>query len=90
MRFLARAGLVARGVMYVLIGWIAVQIAVGHSRQQADRTGALHAVAGPDHVRCLLVLRGKVAQALARPRPAVAMRRPRFCPAIPAGWNRIS
>jgi Domain of Unknown Function (DUF1206) len=230
MRFLARAGLVARGVMYVLIGWIAVQIAVGHSRQQADRAGALHAVAatpvggivlwllvagfigmalwrlseaiygapgqgrqkasarwasfaravmygviaygvlkfaigagapqssnkqsvdltatamkypggkflvivigivlvgagiylayqawrkeflkgmrlggagrdsagtlgarpgrgGPDHVRCLLVLRGKVAQALARPRPAVAMRRPRFCPAIPAGWNRIS
>jgi Domain of Unknown Function (DUF1206) len=45
MRFLARAGLIARGVLYVLIGWIAVQIAVGHSRQQADRTGALHAVA---------------------------------------------
>jgi hypothetical protein len=44
-RFLARAGLVARGVMYVLIGWIAVQIAFGHSRQQADRTGALHSVA---------------------------------------------
>jgi hypothetical protein len=45
MRFLARAGLVARGVLYVLIGWIAVLIALGHSRQQADRTGALHAVA---------------------------------------------
>ena len=28
--------------MYVVIGWIALQIAFGHSRQQADRTGALH------------------------------------------------
>jgi hypothetical protein len=44
MRFLARAGLTARGVMYVVIGWIAVQIAFGHSSQQADRTGALHAI----------------------------------------------
>lgn len=43
-RFLARAGLAARGIMYVIIGWIAVQIAFGHSRQQADRTGALHSV----------------------------------------------
>jgi hypothetical protein len=44
LRFLARAGLAARGVMYVIIGWIAVQIAFGHSRQQADRTGALHSI----------------------------------------------
>jgi len=44
MRVLARAGLAARGVMYVVIGWIAVQIAFGHSRQQADRTGALHSI----------------------------------------------
>jgi hypothetical protein len=28
--------------MYIVIGWIALQIAFGHSRQQADRTGALH------------------------------------------------
>lgn len=44
MRFLARAGLAARGFMYVIIGWIAVQIAFGHSSRQADRTGALHAI----------------------------------------------
>lgn len=44
MRFLARAGLAARGVLYALIGWIAVQVAFGHSRQQADRTGALHSI----------------------------------------------
>jgi hypothetical protein len=43
--WLAKAGLVARGVMYVLIGIIAVQVAVNGSRQQADRTGAVHLVA---------------------------------------------
>ena len=43
-RFLARAGLVARGVMYVIIGWLAVQIAFGHSGRQADQAGALHAI----------------------------------------------
>jgi hypothetical protein len=41
---LGRAGFLARGIMYVVIGWIALQIAFGHSRQQADRTGALHAL----------------------------------------------
>jgi hypothetical protein len=44
MRFLARAGLAARGVLYAIIGWIAVQVAFGRSRQQADRTGALHSI----------------------------------------------
>jgi Domain of Unknown Function (DUF1206) len=42
---LARAGLVARGVMYGLIGIIAVQIALGNAHQQADRSGALRLVA---------------------------------------------
>lgn len=41
---LGRAGFLARGVMYVVIGWIALQIAFGKTRQQADRTGALHAL----------------------------------------------
>jgi hypothetical protein len=42
MKFLARAGLAARGVMYIIIGWIAIQIAFGHSSHQADQTGAVH------------------------------------------------
>jgi hypothetical protein len=42
---LARAGFVARGAMYALIGIIAVEIALGHSRQQADRSGAVRLVA---------------------------------------------
>jgi Domain of Unknown Function (DUF1206) len=45
MAALARAGLAARGVLYVLIGIIAVQIGLGSSRQQADRTGAVRLVA---------------------------------------------
>jgi hypothetical protein len=44
MRWLARAGLVARGAMYVIVGCIAVQVAFGHSGQEADRTGALRAI----------------------------------------------
>jgi Domain of Unknown Function (DUF1206) len=45
MAWLARAGLAARGVTYVLVGIIAVQIAVDGSRQQADRAGAVRLVA---------------------------------------------
>ena len=46
MRALARIGLAARGLLYIIVGWLALQIAFGHSRQQADRTGALHTIAG--------------------------------------------
>jgi hypothetical protein len=42
MKLLARAGFAARGVMYAIIGWIALQVAFGETSQQADRTGALH------------------------------------------------
>lgn len=45
MGWLARAGLAARGLMYVLVGFIAVQIAVNGSHQQADRAGAVRLVA---------------------------------------------
>jgi Domain of Unknown Function (DUF1206) len=42
----ARVGLVAYGVLHLLIGWLAVQLARGSSRTDADQTGALQAVAG--------------------------------------------
>jgi type IV secretory pathway VirB2 component (pilin) len=42
---LARAGLAARGVMYGIIGLIAIEIALGGSHQQADRSGAIRLVA---------------------------------------------
>ena len=43
--WLARGGFVARGVTYVLIGVLAVQIGLGAGGKEADRTGALHAIA---------------------------------------------
>jgi hypothetical protein len=42
---LGRVGFVARGVMYLLIGWITLMIALEHKRTQADRSGALALVA---------------------------------------------
>jgi hypothetical protein len=44
-RMLARAGLAARGVTYVLIGFLAIQIAIGKGGKDADRQGALQTVA---------------------------------------------
>jgi hypothetical protein len=41
---LARVGLVARGLMYIIIGWIAIEVALGHSGKQADSSGALRVV----------------------------------------------
>ncbi|HXT92186.1 MAG TPA: DUF1206 domain-containing protein [Trebonia sp.] len=41
MRIFARMGFFARGLMYIVIGWIAVEIAFGKTSQQADRSGAL-------------------------------------------------
>ncbi len=45
-QWLARAGLTARGVIYVLIGWVAILIAVGHTSHAADQQGALQLLAG--------------------------------------------
>ena len=42
---LARAGFAARGVLYVIIGCIAIGIAFGHWRNQADSAGAVRLVA---------------------------------------------
>jgi type IV secretory pathway VirB2 component (pilin) len=44
--FLARAGLTARGAIYILVGWVALLVALGHSSSEADQQGALHLLAG--------------------------------------------
>src|ERR1700749_3636146 len=46
MQLLARAGLVARGVIYILIGWVAILVALGAKGHQADQQGALQLLAG--------------------------------------------
>ena len=47
--FLARAGLTARGIIYLLVGWVAVLVALGHSSREADQTGALQLLAGKSY-----------------------------------------
>ena len=47
--FLARAGLTARGVIYILVGWVAVLVALGHAAREADQQGALHMLAGKSY-----------------------------------------
>ncbi|MFE7174461.1 DUF1206 domain-containing protein [Streptomyces sp. NPDC057616] len=41
-----RAGLAARGVIYLLVGVLALQVAFGDTHRQADRGGALDTLAG--------------------------------------------
>lgn len=43
--WVARAGLLAYGVVYVLIGWLAVQLALGDHSGKPSSTGALHELA---------------------------------------------
>lgn len=45
-RALARTGLVARAVIYLLIGLIAILVAVGHSARRPNQQGALQLLAG--------------------------------------------
>ncbi|PZG13756.1 DUF1206 domain-containing protein [Nonomuraea aridisoli] len=46
MEVLTRVGLACRGVLYALIGIVAVQIAFGDTSQEADKSGAISTLAG--------------------------------------------
>lgn len=53
---LAKAGFIARGVVYILIGVLALAIALGKPAPEADRTGALQTVATQPFGKLLLWL----------------------------------
>ena len=57
-RGLARAGLLARGIIYLLIGLVAILVALGRSNRQADQQGALQLLAGKPYGLVALVLLG--------------------------------
>lgn len=57
-RALARAGLTARGVLYILIGWVAILVAFGRTSHRADQLGALQLLAGKPYGLVLLWLLG--------------------------------
>jgi hypothetical protein len=55
---LARAGLAARGVIYILLGWVAMLLALGNSSHEADQQGALQLLAGKPYGSVSLWLLG--------------------------------
>ncbi|MFB4303195.1 DUF1206 domain-containing protein [Actinomadura sp. NTSP31] len=87
-RHLSRAGLGARGLLYLLIGWLALLIALGHGEEEADRKGALRTVAATPGGWIVLLLLGvgfaglalwQFAEALyGRPLPKGRRKRMRF------------
>jgi hypothetical protein len=54
--WLARAGLVARGVIYAIVGVLAIQVAVGSGGKTTDQQGALATIAKQSFGEVLLVL----------------------------------
>ena len=56
LELLARGGLIAYGVVHLLIGWLALQIAWGGSGKSADSSGALKTLAGQPFGKALLWL----------------------------------
>jgi hypothetical protein len=53
--WLARAGLLARGVVYGIIGVLAIKLALGHGGKATDQQGALHTIAKQPFGKFLLV-----------------------------------
>lgn len=60
----ARGGFVMSGLVHVLIGWIALRVALGDSGQDADQSGALRTVASAPGGTVLLWIGGAVMIAL--------------------------
>lgn len=44
-KVLARAGYAARGVVYLVVGWLAIQVAIGSGGETTSKTGALTEIA---------------------------------------------
>ena len=53
---LGRAGLVAKGVIYLVVGILAINVALGGREENPDRQGALHAIGEQPFGKGLLVL----------------------------------
>jgi len=53
---LARLGYAVKGVVYVIIGWLAAMLAVGHGGTTTDQRGALTTISGQPFGKFLLVI----------------------------------
>jgi hypothetical protein len=56
LEYLARGGFVTYGIIHLLFGWLALQIAIGDSGKEGDQTGALQSLAGNGFGKFLLVV----------------------------------
>jgi Domain of Unknown Function (DUF1206) len=56
MTLLARLGYGAKGVVYLIIGWLAVQVAIGAGGKTTDQRGALQVIAAQPYGKFLLAL----------------------------------
>ena len=56
MQDLTRYGYVARGILFIVIGYLALQLALGRSDQPPDQTGALAAIAQQPFGKTLLIV----------------------------------
>src|SRR5215217_6325232 len=54
--WMARAGLVARGVIYGIIGLLAIKLALGDGGKTTNQNGALHTIASQPFGKTLLIL----------------------------------
>ena len=54
--WLARAGLVARGVIYAIIGILAIKVALGHGGETTNQNGALATISEQPFGKALLIL----------------------------------
>src|SRR5579871_2353500 len=74
--WLARLGFAARGVLYVVIGLLAIAIATGHPTTSANQSGALHTVATQPfgHIVLIVLAAGLAGYAIWRATQAVTGR----------------
>ena len=94
--WLARAGLVARGVVYAIIGVLALKLALGDGGKATNQQGALKTIADQPFGKTLLVARrdrpGRLRAVAAGPRRASAtapeQTRQRLRPRRRAGQRR--
>ena len=56
LEYLARGGFACYGIIHLLFGWLALQIAFGHTGGEGDQNGALQTLAGNSVGRFLLVV----------------------------------
>src|SRR5438876_2811495 len=53
---LARLGYTVKGIVYVVIGWLAVMVAIGHGGKATDQSGAIQTINSLPFGKFLLVV----------------------------------